>query len=103
MNKLGYFSNDTKKCNSSDNLISIEKEIDSDYISHEKNNRNLSEDENYYKNKNTINDISDDNMDLELILSNEKEEKFENKIVNDTNIKINEEEYLSWADKHLIL
>ena len=95
MNKLGYFSNDTKKCHSSDNLISIEKEIDSDYISHEKNNRNLSEDENYYKNKNTINDISDDNMDLELILSNEKEEKFENKIVSNTNIKINEEEYLS--------
>ena len=95
MNKLGYFSNDTKKCNSSDNLISIEKEIDSDYISHEKNNRNLSEDENYYKNKNTINDISDDNMELELILSHEKEEKFENKIEKKMDIKINEEEYLS--------
>ena len=97
MNKLGYFSKETEKCHSSDNLIS---KLNSNYTHSEKNNLNLSEDENYFGKNNIMSD-SDDNSDLELILSNEKEEKNENKIEIIKNKKINDEEHL--AEKLILL
>ena len=78
MNRLGYFMKDSKKFHSSQNLASIEDKSDSAYSDSEKKDLNLS-DNNLYLKKNSKNFDDSDNDDLELVLSNEKEEKFENK------------------------
>ena len=78
MNRLGYFSKDIKKCHSSLNLKSIEDKSDSVYSDSEEKNLNLSDNDLRLK-KNSKNFDDSDNEDLELVLSNEKEEKLENK------------------------
>ena len=100
MNRLGYFTKDSKKFHSSQNLASFEDKSDSAYSDSEKKDLNLS-DNNFYLKKNIKNFDDSDNEDLELVLSNEKEEKFENKIDTIQVEKNNEEEYL--ADKFIKL
>ena len=100
MNRLGYFSKDIKKCHSSLNLKSIEDKSDSAYSDSEEKNLNLSDNDLRLK-KNSKNFDDSDNEDLELVLSNEKEEKIENKIEKIPVEKNNELEYL--ADKFIKL
>ena len=100
MNRLGYFSKDINKCHSSLNLKSIEDKSDSAYSDSEEKNLNLSDNDLLLK-KNSKNFDDSDNEDLELVLSNEKEEKIENKIEKIPVEKNNELEYL--ADKFIKL
>ena len=77
MNKLGYF-HDSKKFHSSENLAFIEAKASSIYSDNEKNNnKNLSDNDLYYKKDNKN---SDDSDDLDLVSRNEIDENKQNNI-----------------------
>ena len=80
MDKLGYFSPVSKKCHSSHNLKIYKAKSSSPYSDSDKNLKNLSDDGRTIAHNNKNNDESDDEdyQDYELVLSNEKEENFNN-------------------------
>ena len=77
MNRLGYFSKDTKKCHSSEDLLNIDVKTSSHYSDPGNKYINLSDNELDYKKGSKNNDMDDDS-DLELVLGDEKDEKIEN-------------------------
>ena len=77
MNKLGYFSKDSKKCHSSEDLLNIDVKNSSHNSDPGKKYINLSDNELDYKKGSKNNDMDDDS-DLELVLGDEKDEKIEN-------------------------